>query len=686
MLSILLVGGEGDLAISGPMRLTIIVPAHNEESRIGRMLDAYLPYFSARHGDGVEFLVVVNGSTDRTAEVVAAYAARFPCLRMRVEPAPIGKGGALILGFREAKGDLIGFVDADGATPPEAFQDLVDRIGDAGCIIASRWVRGAKVSPRQPLDRRLASRVFNFVNRVLFGLRLTDTQCGAKLMRRDAVLAVLPRIGITRWAFDVDLLLQLRWTGHTIKEIPTVWHDVGGSKLEVGKASTEMLLALIRLRLLYSPFRWVVGLYGRFLGPLIHPVGEVRDYLLTHSLMLFVGAQFGNVCNMLFQIAMMRMMTDGDYGALSALLALLTCIGMPLGALSGTVTHFSSHLMARQARDEIKAMILGVGRDLLIPAALTVLAVLVWRRDLMGSLQLDSPWPLYVTTAIIVTTFFAALPGAVLGGVQAFGWAAIIGNSGSVLRLVVGLLLVLAGLGTVGALTAHWVGMAAGSVFALAVVLSLLGRGWPRPQRPEGVYAYLGRYMLAFTACGVLSNADVILVKHYFSAEQAGLFAKAATVARIAFFLPGPVATAMFPKVTSTGESSRASRKTLFKALFFSGLIFGAVGVVCLAAPGLILRAMSGGVQPGQAAIVRGMVVALAPLTLVNLLVTYELAQRRFGIAIPLVLCGVAYLAGAMRWHETPMQIVTVLGVCSVVCLAATLACLPWRQMRRKTG
>jgi len=76
-------------------------------------------------------------------------------------------------------------------------------------------------------------------------------------------------------------------------------------------------------------------------------------------------------------------------------------------------------------------MILGVGRDLLIPAALTVLAVLVWRRDLMGSLQLDSPWPLYVTTAIIVTTFFAALPGAVLGGVQAFGWAAIIATVGA---------------------------------------------------------------------------------------------------------------------------------------------------------------------------------------------------------------------------------------------------------------
>jgi len=93
---------------------------------------------------------------------------------------------------------------------------------------------------------------------------------------------------------------------------------------------------------------------------------------------------------------------------------------------------------------------------------------------------------------------------------------------------------------------------------------------------------------------------------------------------------------------------------------------------------------MSGGVEPGQVTIVRGMVLALAPLTLVNLLVTYELAQRRFGITIPLVLCVVAYLAGAMRWHATPLQIVAVLGVASFSALALCLTVLPWRRTSAK--
>ena len=125
--------------------------------------------------------------------------------------------------------------------------------------------------PRQPLLRRLTSRVFNLlVVPTLLGYSFTDTQCGAKLMTREAVKRVLPKLGVTRWAFDVDLLFQLRRAGFEVVEIPSVWHDVSGSRVKVIRASAEMLIALARLRLLYSPFRCVVTLYDRTLGRIIH--------------------------------------------------------------------------------------------------------------------------------------------------------------------------------------------------------------------------------------------------------------------------------------------------------------------------------------------------------------------------------------------------------------------------------
>jgi len=248
------------------MELSVIIPAYNEEARLGWMLDQYLPFFNEQYAGCYEILVVVNGSRDRTEDIVREYARVHKPVRVIVDPRPIGKGGAVMLGFTQAQGRLVGFVDADGATPPEAFQALVEHIGVAGAIIASRWMPGARVSPRQPLGRRLASRLFNVLVRLMFGMRISDTQCGAKLLTREAVQAILPHIGITQWAFDVDLLFQLRRAGFDIVEIPTSWHDVSGSRLRVGKASAEMLAAMVRLRLIYSPFRWVVSLYDRTLA------------------------------------------------------------------------------------------------------------------------------------------------------------------------------------------------------------------------------------------------------------------------------------------------------------------------------------------------------------------------------------------------------------------------------------
>lgn len=250
------------------MKLSIIVPAYNEEGRIRPFLDAYARHFFGRCGDDVEFVVVVNHSTDRTAAIAESFRWEGRALRVIVDPADIGKGAALMKGFAAARGALVGFVDADGATPPEAFQDLVDGIGSAGAIIASRWLPGSRITP-PPWSRRVASRAFNGLVRRLFRLRITDTQCGAKLLTRDAVRAVLPKLGTTRWAFDVDLLFQLRRAGFSIKEVPTVWNDQPGSRLRVGRAAFEMFAAVIRLRLLFSSFRWIVSVYDHTLGRVV---------------------------------------------------------------------------------------------------------------------------------------------------------------------------------------------------------------------------------------------------------------------------------------------------------------------------------------------------------------------------------------------------------------------------------
>jgi hypothetical protein len=201
-------------------------------------------------------VAVLNGCRDNTIGVVQRVAAEYKEVSALEFPAPIGKGGALIEGLRLAPlADLIGYIDADGATEPPAFMDLVRRSGEADCVIGSRWIKGAVLHQIQSGQRRFASRTFHAIVRILFpGMNIRDTQCGAKIIRRAAAAKIHSSLCIADMAFDINLLYLLQRAGFTILEVPTEWTDKVGSKVALGKTSTTMLLSVIRLRWIYSPF------------------------------------------------------------------------------------------------------------------------------------------------------------------------------------------------------------------------------------------------------------------------------------------------------------------------------------------------------------------------------------------------------------------------------------------------
>ncbi len=246
------------------MDLTILIPAYNEEERIRDTLNALADVLTSRDA---EVVVVVNGSRDRTEELIRDdFLAQMKGLRLVVIPEKVGKGGAVMRGLAEAKGDKIAFTDADGSTPPSSLLDLVDSLPGNGICIGSRWMRESVIGRPQPLARRVASRLFNGLVRFMFRVRVSDTQCGAKAMTREVMEAVLPDLGCTQWAFDVELLFLIQKAGFPIVEKPIEWNDVSGSKVKIVRSSLEMTAALIRLRLLYSPFRRLVTLWDNSLG------------------------------------------------------------------------------------------------------------------------------------------------------------------------------------------------------------------------------------------------------------------------------------------------------------------------------------------------------------------------------------------------------------------------------------
>lgn len=204
------------------MSIYVIIPAYNEEDRITETLEDY-----GRLLDKGKVLkvFVVSESTDGTDLIVNRYSRKHRTITLVRGKNRRGKGAAVLAGFERAlehaeDDDIVGFVDADDAVTAEQFLRLLSSIDGYDCIIGSRYVKGNRMIGKVGARRRIASRAYNILVKLLFGLHYNDTQCGAKLFKAGALRAITRRITVKGLGFDVNVLYELTLDGKKIKEYP----------------------------------------------------------------------------------------------------------------------------------------------------------------------------------------------------------------------------------------------------------------------------------------------------------------------------------------------------------------------------------------------------------------------------------------------------------------------------------
>lgn len=222
------------------LHLDIVIPAHNEEDRLGRTLSLYTECFP---DERVSFIVALDNCTDSTADIVRAHAEDDPRIRLYEFP-KLGKGGVLMEAFRLTTAPLVGFVDADCATPPVEMRRLSEIAMEHDGAVASRYHPASVLPKKRALSRSLLTQGGNAIIKVLFRLGYRDTQCGAKVIQGDRLRSVLPFLSSRDFLFDVDLLLTARRLGWDVKEVPTVWVDQAGSKVRRSDALRTLVSAL----------------------------------------------------------------------------------------------------------------------------------------------------------------------------------------------------------------------------------------------------------------------------------------------------------------------------------------------------------------------------------------------------------------------------------------------------------
>jgi dolichyl-phosphate beta-glucosyltransferase len=227
---------------------SVVIPAYNESQRIAPTLDRVLAYI-AEQGWGAEVIVVNDGSRDSTADIVRAYAERYPIVRLVENPGNRGKGYSVRNGMLNATGGVLLFSDADLSCPIEEAQKLFAAIGaGADIAIGSRWLQAELQTERQPFYRQLFGRLFNLLLRLVLGLKFTDTQCGFKAFTRRAALAIFPRQRIERWGFDPELLFLANKCGFKTSEVAVRWAHDKRSKISPLRDGLRMVAEMLRVR------------------------------------------------------------------------------------------------------------------------------------------------------------------------------------------------------------------------------------------------------------------------------------------------------------------------------------------------------------------------------------------------------------------------------------------------------
>ena len=230
------------------MQLSVIIPAYNEEKRISSTLKSIDEYLRRQNYD-YEILVVSDGSYDNTAGLVHGLEAEIRGLRLIDNKENHGKGYVVRQGMLEATGELRLFTDADNSTSIDHLDKFTPYINNGfPVVIGSIAVSGHKVaSGSEPAWRRIFGKLGNLFIQIMAVPGIQDTQRGFKLFTADAVNKIFPKLTITRWGFDIEVLALARKFGYKIKELPVDWKNDPNSKVGL-KAYIQVLLETVKIR------------------------------------------------------------------------------------------------------------------------------------------------------------------------------------------------------------------------------------------------------------------------------------------------------------------------------------------------------------------------------------------------------------------------------------------------------
>lgn len=376
---------------------------------------------------------------------------------------------------------------------------------------------------------------------------------------------------------------------------------------------------------------------------------------------MFVATTLANIGGYLFHVYMLRHLSPADFGILYSMLALLMIVSVPATTIQTVITKYASHFKAHDQYGKIRFLFFHSLKRIFLYGGIGSLIFLIFSNHIARFEQIPSRTPVAIVGFMLLFTAVVPAAGGIVQGLQRFnylGWSMILGTA---LRLISGIVFVIIGLGVNGALSASIVGMLLGLFILFLPLHSLFQEKTNERADFKEIYQYSAPVIVALACFFVLTNIDVILVKHFFSPLEAGNYSAAALVGRIILFLPMAMVMVMFPKTSELYAQKKDSSIILKKSLFYVGLLAGGATLICILFPHFPLWLLSGNRFQASTPLVGKFALAMTFFDLLYILFFYQLSIHRFRFLYLACAFTLLQLIAITLFHKTLSQVVWIL-------------------------
>ncbi len=385
---------------------------------------------------------------------------------------------------------------------------------------------------------------------------------------------------------------------------------------------------------------------------------------LRQGALLFFASSAGNVLQYGFHVFASRMLGPGEYGVLTALLALSTIVGVPAGIAQMVITQFIAGLNAQKEHGKVAALLLDALGKLILAGIGVAVGIGLAGNAIAAFLHLSSPLPVYaMASALALAGGIVAMTGA-LQGLQRFRALAATGIIAPGSRWLFGWLLIASGYGAAGALG----GTTAANLVVLAVGFLALRDALGAPkERHQLAFAAVSRYaalvLLGTLALAVITNVDLIVVKHFFSAEEAGYYSAASVLGKTILFFPGAVFTIIFPKISHRAALGERSADLARAGFLVTLALCGSAALTLFVFPSFAVRLLFGSQYDFAIPLVGWYGVAMGLCAITQLLWMIYSAQAEARFVGLLVATALTLTLVLWFFHATLFQVIVTLAV-----------------------